>query len=98
ANQAASRLTGYTQEQLLLLDRSRLLDLSDRRVVRMLRQRVYTGVSKGVGTLIRQDGRRCEVEISAVPYRDGAGKSRNCILLRELGRNREDHVSLGIFD
>jgi len=93
ANQAASKLTGYTQEQLLLLDRARLLDLSDRRIARMLRQRAYTGVSKGPGTLIRQDGRRCEVEISAVPYRDGAGKSKNCILLRELGRNWDNHAN-----
>ena len=84
ANPAACEILGRSEREICTLGRQQLMDHDDDRWRTMLAERARTGRVRGVARMIRGDGAKIEVEMSARIFRDGAGQERSCTIIRDV--------------
>ncbi len=84
ANPAACEILDRSEQEICELGRQRLMDPDDDRSQMMLAERERTGRVRGIARMIRGDGAKIEVEISARIFRDASGQERACTLIRDV--------------
>jgi PAS domain S-box-containing protein len=94
ANPAACRMLGYTEEEICRLGRDGIFDLNDAVLPALLDQRGQPGQSIGEATMVRRDGTRIPVEITAQLFRDIGGEDRTSIFVRDVSDRRRGEAAL----
>lgn len=84
ANPAACEILGHTEQEICRLGRQQLMDHEDERWETLLAERAQTGRVRGVARMIRGDGAKIEVELSARIFQDGRGEERSCTIMRDV--------------
>jgi PAS domain S-box-containing protein len=84
ANPAACRILGYTEEEIIRLGRSGLMEAETPDFSRLIEERSTTGQCKGEITFVQKDGTRFPVEISSVIFEDGQGELRSITIFRDV--------------
>lgn len=94
ANPAACRMLGRSEEEIIKLGRSGLVDDSDPRVQELLKERERTGKAEGEVDFLRKDGTRIHAEITSVIFSDIGGEKKSSIIIRDITRRKqlEDEV------
>ena len=93
ANPAACTVFGYAADELRALGRPAVVDTTDPRLARLLRERESTGVARGRLTLRRKDGSLFEADLSSSVYRDHDGGLRTSMVVRDLSGQIEREQS-----
>ncbi len=94
ANPAACRLFGYDEEELLQLDREKLLDTSDPELGALMDQRDQAAPVTAQLTYRRKDGTRFTGEVRRTLHRDSAGRLQAVSIVRDVTeRNRAEEVA-----
>ena len=73
ANNAACKLLGYSEKELLTGNRATIFDISEKGFKKMLTQRTSTGQSKASVTAIHKNGKLLPCEISSAVFMNEAG-------------------------
>lgn len=93
ANPAACDILDRSEQEICRLGRQRLMDHDDTRWEALLAERARTGRVRGVARMVRRDGAKIEVEMSARIFRDGRGQERSCTIINDvtdrIGMERE---------
>ena len=84
ANEAACKMFGMTEAELVSAGRQRLVDPADPRLAQLLQQRISTGRASGELTMRRGDGSRFEAEISSAAYTSPSGEALASIVVRDV--------------
>ena len=84
ANPAACEILGRSEREICRLGRQRLMDHDDARWEALLAERARTGRVRGVARMVREDGTKIEVEMSARIFRDGRGQERSCTIITDV--------------
>ncbi|CAN5902266.1 hypothetical protein BH11PSE8_BH11PSE8_45800 [soil metagenome] len=88
ANEAACKMFGMTEEELIREGRERVIDTTDRRLVPFLAQREANGRAIGELTMRRGDGSRFEAELSSALYADESGALLASLVVRDMTERR----------
>ena len=88
ANPAACRMFERTREEIAAAGRDGLMDSTDPRLHELLRQRELTGKAHGELNARRRDGTLFPVEISSVLFHDDQGRSRTCLIIRDISERK----------
>jgi PAS domain S-box-containing protein len=88
ANPAATRLFGYSEEELRRLGRQGITDPTDPRLERWLEERERSGTLRGELTMVRADGSRFPAEVSSVLYTDEAGTEWSSVMIRDISESK----------
>ncbi|HYF42091.1 MAG TPA: ATP-binding protein, partial [Ramlibacter sp.] len=88
ANPAACRILGRSEQELMALSRSDLVDLSDPRLPALLREREETGQARGELRFVRGDGNTIEVAIASSVYLDSSGQKCTCMLIHDISERK----------
>ncbi len=92
ANPAACRMFGWSEEEMIALGRTGLVDTADPRLKPALEERARTGLFFGELSFIRKDGTKFPAEISSVIFHDYTGHELACIIIRDISeRKRYEH-------
>lgn len=84
ANPRACEILERTEQEICGLGRQQLMDPDDDRWQVLLTERARTGRVRGVARMIRGDGSRIEVEMSARIFRDASGRERACTIISDV--------------
>ena len=84
ANPAASRMFGWTEEEIKQLGRSGVTDSTDPRLPTVLEERVSKGYYRGELTFIRKDGTKFAGELSSAIFKDRYGNERTSMVIRDI--------------
>jgi PAS domain S-box-containing protein len=84
ANEAACRMFGRTEAELIRLGRAGVVDASDPWLAPALEARARTGHFCGELTFLRADGSKFPVEISSVIFYDPSGEPRTSMVIRDI--------------
>lgn len=84
ANPAACKMFGRTEEEICRAGRDGLTDPGDPRILEAIAERERNGKFYGELTLVRKDGERFPVELSATTYHDENGVIILGLILREI--------------
>jgi PAS domain S-box-containing protein len=88
ANPAASKLLGYSENGLIELGRSGIMDNTDPRLALLLSERRRNGNAQGELTMIRKDGTHFSVEISSAIFKSQDGLERTSMIIRDISERR----------
>jgi diguanylate cyclase (GGDEF)-like protein/PAS domain S-box-containing protein len=94
ANPAACHLFGYSEQQLLSMDRDDLLDLNDPRFVGAWLERAEAGAVDTELTFIRRDGARFEARVSSKLFTDENGQQLACTNLHDISGRKQTEAAL----
>ena len=94
ANPAASRLTGYSEEEFRNLGRDGLMDTSDPRLHSAQEERLRTGCFYGELRCIHKSGRVFTAEITSTYFFDTKGKTRTITQLRDITARQQAEKAL----
>ncbi|MFA5190614.1 MAG: PAS domain S-box protein [Verrucomicrobiia bacterium] len=89
ANEAACRMFGRSEKELLHLGRKGVMDASDPRLAPALEARARTGRFHGELTLIRSDGSKFPAEISSAVFCNQAGEPRISMVIRDITERKQ---------
>ncbi len=89
ANEAACRMFGRSEKELIHLGREGVMDASDPRLAPALEERARTGRFHGELTLIRSDGSKFPAEISSAVFRNQAGEPRISMVIRDITERKQ---------
>ncbi|MGA9859933.1 MAG: sensor domain-containing diguanylate cyclase [Solirubrobacteraceae bacterium] len=84
ANPAACEILARSEQEICRLGRQGLMDPDDARWGPLLAERAQTGRVRGVARMVRGDGAKIEVEMSARIFRDGRGQERSCTIMTDV--------------
>ena len=84
ANAAACKLFGRSEEEIIQLGRSALVDHSDERVAAGFAHRQKTGRVHGIWRHFRKDGSKFFGEVSSVVFKSSSGEERASVFIRDL--------------
>ncbi len=84
ANQEATRIFGYSTEEICRVGRTGLLDATDPRLPQLLAERARTGRFQGELNFKRQDGSIFPGEASSAFYKDKAGETKASVIIRDV--------------
>jgi PAS domain S-box-containing protein len=91
ANEAACRMFGMSEEELVRIGRRGVIDTSDSRLAPALEERDRTGKFRGELTFVRKDGTIFEGEISSALFTERHGQLRTSMVIRDISdRNRTE--------
>jgi PAS domain S-box-containing protein len=94
ANPAASKMFGWTEEEICRLGRNGLVDISDPRLNPGLQSRDINGNVFGEITMIRKNGEKFPVEISSNIFMDPAGYKRTSMIIRDISERKKCELTL----
>lgn len=89
ANPAACSMFGHSEEELIKLGRSAVVDSTDPRVSPMLAERALTGKVHGELTCIRKDGTHFPAEISSSVFNDHEGLENTNMIIRDITERKK---------
>lgn len=92
ANPAACRMFERTREEIAAAGRIGLMDCADPRMNELLTQRERTGIAHGELNARRRDGTLFPVEVSSVVFHDENGRSRTCVIIRDITERKTAEV------
>lgn len=84
ANEAACRMFGRTEAELIGLGRAGVADASDPRLAPALEARARTGRFYGELTFVRADGSKFPVEVSSVIFHSATGEPCTSMVIRDI--------------
>ena len=94
ANPAASRLFGYSLQELQTLGRSAVIDASDPRLPAALEQRAQTGVFSGTLRMVRRGGLTFAAAISSSVFHDPNGEERTSTFVKDISDREQREEAL----
>lgn len=94
ANAAACKMFGRTEEDMLQLGRSGLVDFNDPRLPALLEERKRTGRCRGELTFIRKDGSKFEGEISSLTFKDRKDTPMASMIIRDISERKQAEETL----
>ena len=94
ANPAAERLFGWSEAELRRLGRSGIVDMGAASIQPAIEGIMDRGYFAGQVTMIRKDGSKFQVQVSAVQYKNHLEQTRSCVIIHDIsGRKRvEDQL------
>ena len=84
ANEAACRMFGRPEQELVDLGRSCVMDASDPRLPAALEERQRTGRFRGELLMVRKDGSTFPAEISSAFFADRNGRTCSSVVIRDV--------------
>ena len=93
-NPAACSLFGYSEQQLLSMNRDALLDLSDPRFTEAWVERAGTGAVEAELTFIRRHGARFEARVSSKLFTDESGCQVACTSIHDITERKQAEEAL----
>jgi len=93
-NQAACRLFGLSEAQIIARGRAGLADPSDPRLHELLGRREQIGQAAGLLTMVRGDGSRFTAEISSSIYGDSEGRQYSSMIVRDMTERLRSQAEL----
>lgn len=94
ANNFACQIFGWTEQEICETGRSGLIDITDPRLPKHLKERKSTGKTNGELTFIKKDGTRFECEVSSVIFLDMDGNERTSMIIRELTEQKKSEEKI----
>ena len=94
ANEAACRMFGRSEGELIRVGWRRVMDASDPRLAPALEERTRTGRFHGELTLVRGDGSKFSAEISSAVFRNQAGEPRISLVIRDITERKRAEETL----
>ena len=88
ANPAACRMSGMTEEEMILAGQNNFFDTNDPALGIILEEFNRTGKFFGVLTFIRKDGSTFPGEISAIRFKDAYGNIRTSSTIRDISERK----------
>ncbi|MDP3683279.1 MAG: PAS domain S-box protein, partial [Ignavibacteria bacterium] len=89
ANPAACSMFGHSEEELIRLGRSGVVDSTDPQLSVLLTERTLTGKAKGELTFIRKDGTHFHAEISSAIFNDHEGLENTSMIIRDITEQKK---------
>ena len=93
-NPAACSLFGYSEQQLLSMNRDALLDVSDPRFTEAWAERAGTGAVEAELTFIRRHGARFEARVSSKLFTDESGCEMACTSIHDITERKQTQEAL----
>jgi PAS domain S-box-containing protein len=84
ANPAACRMFEYSENELIKIDRTDIIDLTDHQLADFLSVRKLKGNALGELTFIRKGGKRFPGEVSSAIFKDHEGFERTSMIIRDI--------------
>ncbi|MBI5580935.1 MAG: PAS domain S-box protein [Deltaproteobacteria bacterium] len=94
ANEAACRMFGRSEEELVRIGRDGVVDASDPRLTPGLEERVRTGRFRGELTFVRKDGTKFPGELSSAVFAARNGQLLNSTVIRDIGKRKQAEQEL----
>jgi len=88
-NDAACKMFGYTEEELIKLGRSGVEDATDSRLSVFLAERHLNGKTLGEVSFVRKDGTRFPAEISSAVFRHHDGADHASMIIRDITNRKK---------
>jgi PAS domain S-box-containing protein len=93
ANPAACKMLNRSEEEICLLGRNSVVDVTDPRLADSLEERARTGRFSGELTLMRKDGSKFPAEVSSVIFKDKKGFDHTSMIIKDITeRKRAEEV------
>jgi len=94
ANNAASKLLGYSKNELITKDKAAIFDINESSFIKMLKQRTAKGKSTALVTAIRKNGKSfpCEIISAVFMDKDGIEKAITTITDRSQSIARQKNI------
>ncbi|MDB5280797.1 MAG: domain S-box-containing protein [Ferruginibacter sp.] len=89
ANPAACEIFKMTEEEICTAGRFGIVDISDRRVYKLVEERQRTGRVKGELRLVRKDGSKFEAELTSAVFTDSFGNERTSMIVRDISDRKK---------
>jgi PAS domain S-box-containing protein len=84
ANKAACKMFNYTESEIMQLNRTGLVDITDPRLPILLNERAITGKARGNLRFIKKGGIKFETEVTSTTIIDNNGVTRNTIIVHDI--------------
>jgi diguanylate cyclase (GGDEF)-like protein/PAS domain S-box-containing protein len=84
ANPAACEILGRSEQEICRLGRQGLMDHEDARWGTLLAERARTGRVRGVAGMVRGDGAKVQIEMSARIFSHSHGQERSCTIIYDV--------------
>ncbi len=94
ANEAASRLFGYSSDAITSLGRDSFVDTTDPRFKIAIEERKRVGVCRGELRCFRSDGSQFPAEVSSTLFQDSNGEWRTTTLFRDISEREQAEMAL----
>ena len=94
ANQASCNMFGYSEDELIRLGKSGIVDCSDPRLSVLLDERNLQGKARGEVTFLRKDRTRFPAEISLAIFKNHLGLQRSSIIIRDITESKQTAEAL----
>ncbi|MEW6195703.1 MAG: PAS domain S-box protein [Bacteroidota bacterium] len=94
ANHAACEMFQRTEEEISIVGRNGLVDLSDPRLHILIEERKRTGKVKGELFMLRKDGTKFPTEISSSIFTDSKGQIRTSMIIRDISERKKAEANL----
>ncbi|MBW4437769.1 MAG: PAS domain-containing sensor histidine kinase [Pleurocapsa minor GSE-CHR-MK-17-07R] len=94
ANSAATRMFGYSEQEIVELGRTGITDARDPRLKAAIEHRKNTGQFMGELTLIRKDGTTFPGEVSTTIFTNTAGELRTTLVIRDITQRKQAEEAL----
>ena len=96
ANQASCDMFGYSEDELIRLGRSAIVDKSDSRLSVLLNERKLNGKARGEVMLLRKDGTCFPAEISSAIFKNHAGLERSSMIIRDITEHKQAETEIAM--
>jgi PAS domain S-box-containing protein len=94
ANEAICRMLQRTEEEIVDIGRSGIVDTDDPRLAKAIEERRVTGRFFGELTMIRKDGSTFPCEISTSIFVDSVGKQKTSMIVRDISERRKNEKQM----
>jgi diguanylate cyclase (GGDEF)-like protein/PAS domain S-box-containing protein len=93
SNPAACKLTGYSEQELLSMQREQLIDMTEPRLAAALTS-AQSGEGRSDLTFIRKNGERFEARISSKLFTDEKGRELACSIVQDMTERKAEETAL----
>jgi PAS domain S-box-containing protein len=94
ANPAACSMFGYSEDELINLGRSGIVDPADDRLSVILAERKLNGKAQGELTFIRSNGTRFPAEISSALFKNHEGHENTSMIIRDIADRKNSEKAI----
>jgi PAS domain S-box-containing protein len=94
ANPAACNLFGYTEEEIIALGRSGIVDITDPMLSVLIEKRKREGKVISELNFVRKDGTRFTAEFTSAVFDDSRGEKKTSMIIRDMTRRKEDEKKI----
>jgi len=96
ANSSACRMFGYSENELIQVGRSGVVDMADSRLSALLSERALHGKAQGESTFIRKDGTHFPAEISSAIFKNPEGQEHASMIIRDITERKQAEKQIGL--